>query len=70
MLTLVSDGGDDLTVFMEMADYMPGIKRLLDIAQPGDMETLAARYAGFFHYAKTLERVAAGIQSGEITVPQ
>jgi hypothetical protein len=34
------------------------------------MDELCRRFAGFFHYAKILEMVAAGIQSGAIKVPQ
>ena len=67
---LVRGGGDDLTVFVDMADDMPGFKRLPDTAHPGDMDTLAARFSGFSHDTMILERVAVGIQSGEITVPK
>ncbi len=70
MQKLVCDGNDDLTILGEMFDYMPGFKRLMDTAEPGTMDELSRRFAGFFHYAKILETVAVGIQSGAIKVPK
>ena len=69
MQKLVCDGNDDLTILGEMFDYMPGFKRLMDISEPDTMDELC-RFAGFFHYAKILEMVAARIQSGAIKVPK
>ena len=59
MQKLVCDGNDDL-ILGEMFDYMPGFKRLMDISEPDT----------FFHYAKILEMVAAGIQSRAVKVPK
>ena len=70
MQKLVCDGNDDLTILGEMFDYMPGFKRLMDISEPDTMDELCRRFAGFFRYAKILEMVAAGIQSGTIKVPK
>jgi hypothetical protein len=70
MQKLVCDGNDDLTILGEMFDYMPGFKRLMDTAEPATMDELCRRFAGFFRYAKILEMVAAGIQSGTIKVPK
>ena len=70
MQKLVCDGNDDLTILGEMFDYMPGFKRLMDTSEPGTMDGLSRRFTGFFHYAKILEMVAAGIQSGAIKVPK
>ena len=69
MQKLVCDGNDHLTILGEMFDYMPGFKRLMDISEPDTMDELC-RFAGFFHYAKILEMVAAGIQSGTIKIPK
>jgi hypothetical protein len=63
-------GGDEVAVLTELFDYMPGFKYLLDAARPGDMDELCERFDGFYRYAKILEEVAAGIQSGEIKVPK
>jgi hypothetical protein len=70
MQKLVCGSNDDITIFGEMFDYMPDFKRLMDISEPDSMDELCRRFAGFFHYAKILEMVAAGIQSGAIKVPK
>lgn len=70
MQALARTGKDDMTVFAEMAEHMMDFKWLMDIAKPGVMNELCRRFAGFFQYAKILETVAAGIQSGAIAVPK
>jgi hypothetical protein len=70
MQKLVGDGTDDLTILAEMFDYMPGFKRLMDTSESDTMDELCRQFAGFFHYAKILEMVAAGILSGAIKVPK
>jgi hypothetical protein len=42
----------------------------MDTSTADDMDLLAARYTGFYQYAKILETVAAGIRSGKIVVPK
>jgi hypothetical protein len=64
------DGNDDITILAEMFDYMPGFQRLMDTLESDAMDELCRQFAGFFHYAKILEMVAAGIQSGAIKVPK
>jgi len=54
----------------DMAEHMADFKWLMDNAKPGVMDELCRRFAGFFQYAKILETVAAGIQSGAIAVPK
>jgi len=51
-------------------DILPAFKRLRDTSTNDDMDQLAARYTGFYQYAKILEAVAAGIRSGKIVVPK
>jgi hypothetical protein len=65
MQELVCDGNDDITILAEMF-----FKRLMDTSESDTMHELCRRFAGFFHYAKILEMVAAGIQSGAIKVPK
>jgi hypothetical protein len=67
---LIDAGNWDLTIFLEMADYMPDFKRLMDMAGQAGMDELTERYAGLFHYAKVLERIALGLESGEICVSE
>lgn len=70
MQTLIRAGHDDSTIFVEMADFMPDFKRLIDMSVQSAMDELAARYTGFYRYGKVLEGVAKGIQSGAIKVPK
>lgn len=67
---LVRAGQDDTAILVAMVDHMPTFKQLLDTAQPGDLNELTRRLPGFHRYAKILETLAAGIQSGAVTVPK
>lgn len=51
---------DDASTFAEMLEFLPDYKWLVFVAEPGDMNELAARYAGFARYAKVLQNIAAG----------
>ncbi len=62
--------GDDLMLMAHMAPEMPLFKRLMDISGAGEMNDLCAAYPGLHRFAKLLELVAAGIQSGDIEVPR
>jgi hypothetical protein len=70
MQTLLRAGKDDMAIFAAMADHMPKFKQLLDTIRPGDMDELTRQFTGFYRYAKILETLAAGIQSGAIKVPR
>ncbi len=61
---------DDVTLFGEMADYMPGFKRLMDTCSPDEVDGLCEAFPDFYRYARILERIANGIQSGAIKVPK
>ena len=67
---LAGTGMEDILIFAEMADYMPGFKRVMDTSTRSEMDALCEQYSGFCRYAKILERIAAGIQSSEIKVPR
>ena len=60
----------DLTVLVEMRGTMAGFKQLMDTASPAEMQSLMQRFAGLYRFAQVLERIAAGIQSGDIPVPK
>jgi len=60
---------NEITIFVEMGDYMPGFKHLLDTVGQSGMDELCERYEGFHIYAKILENIAAGIHSGTIQAP-
>lgn len=69
MQRLLREGHDEVSIIGEMFDCMPFFKMLLDSGQD-TMDELCRRFAGFCHYAKILETLAAGIQSGAIQVPK
>lgn len=63
-------GVDDIALFMAMADDMPDFKQVMDAAGQAGMDELCQRLDGFYRYAKVLETIAAGLESGDIEVPQ
>ena len=69
MQKLIRAGKDNTTIMAAMADQMPAFHQLLSTAQTADMEQLTRKFPGFYRYAKILELLATGIQSGAIPVP-
>jgi hypothetical protein len=67
---LERSGRNDMTIFIEMSDLMPEFKKLMDTTDHAGMDDLCARFAGFYRFAKILENIAGGIQSGQINVPR
>jgi hypothetical protein len=61
---------DKITSFGEMSALMPGFKQLMDTAGQRGMDELCARFEGFYRYAKIMDDIAAGIESGQIKVPK
>jgi hypothetical protein len=67
---LVKTGvSDDSILLSHMAADMPMFKQLMDLSDKDEMNELCAAYPGLYRFAKLLERIAAGIQSGDIDVP-
>ena len=69
MQKLIRAGKDNMAIMAAMADHMPAFHQLLSSAQPGDIDQLTRKFPGFYRYAKILESLASGIQSGAIPVP-
>lgn len=69
MQKLIRAGKDHMTIMAAMADHMPAFHQLISTLQPGDIEQLSRAFPGFYRYAKILESLAAGIQSGVAPVP-
>ena len=67
---LERSGANEATIFVGMIDLMPGFKQLMNTAGQREMNELWARFEAFYRYAKILEDIAAGIQSGQIRVPR
>ena len=70
MQPLIETRADDLTVLSEMRGAMAGFKLLMETAGPAEMQSLMQRFVGRCRFAQVLERIAVGIQSGDITVPK
>lgn len=68
--TLLLAGLDDVALMGAMSDHMPEFKRLLDAAEPGELDELGRRFPAFGHYAAVLTAVAAAIRDGAIEVPR
>ncbi|MCP4405382.1 MAG: hypothetical protein GY801_49790 [bacterium] len=66
---IIANGGDDMVIIRDMAEYMDGFKQLMDTTSPAEMDELCSRFDEFYRYAKVLEALAKGIASGEIDVP-
>jgi hypothetical protein len=69
MRKLIRAGNDNMAIMAAMADHMPAFHQLLSTAQPADMEQLTRKFPGLYRYAKILESLGSGIQSGAIPVP-
>jgi len=67
---LEREGAHDIELFTSMVEQMPLFQRLLDIAGADRMFALCDEYPGLYRYAKLLERVASGIETGDIEVPR
>jgi hypothetical protein len=59
-------GGGDVEILQQITDYMPIFKQLMDTSNPNDMNLLCSKYAGFYRFARLLEDLARGLQSGKI----
>ena len=69
MQRLIRAGKDNLAIMGAMADHMPAFHQLLNTTEPDGLDQLTRKFSGFRRYAKILESLAAGIQSGAIPVP-
>jgi hypothetical protein len=63
--SLQRTGCDGIDLFVAMSDDMARFKWLIDTTEREDMDELSRRFAGFFHYAKILESIAAGIAASK-----
>jgi hypothetical protein len=56
-------GKNDAEILMAMESQLPRFCELMDAMTAADFDVLGAKFLGFFHYAKILERVASQIAS-------
>jgi hypothetical protein len=69
MQKLLRDGKDNMAIMAAMADHMPAFHQLLSVVRDDEMRELTRKFPGFYRYAKIIESLASGIQSGAIPVP-
>lgn len=58
-----------LAFLMEVAEQLPLFYRMMEIATESEINQLCEQRPGLYRFAKVLEQVAEGIQSGAINVP-
>ena len=66
----VTSTQDQNKLIVNMIDYMPLFKTVMDTATQRQMDALCEQYAGFYHFGMLLENLARGIRSGDIEVPK
>jgi hypothetical protein len=66
---LLAEGGDE-ALLLSFADLLGPFKQLLKICTSAEINALCDRYRGLDHFATLLERLAAGIADGSISVPE
>lgn len=69
MQKLIRAGKDNRAIMAAMTDHMPACHQLLSTVQAADIDQLTRTFPGFHRYARILESLATGIQSGAIPVP-
>lgn len=67
---LLLAGLNNVALFAAMSDHMPAFKRLLDAAEPGELDKLSRRFPAFGYYAALLTSIAAATRDGAITEPR
>jgi hypothetical protein len=67
---VLAQGGGEEALLRSLADHMGTFKQLMDMSTGEEMNALCERYEGFYRFAKLLERLAAGLADGSISVPE
>lgn len=65
----IDAGVTPLEFLMNVADQLPLFYRMMEISTDDEINQLCEQRPGLYRFAKTLEQVAEGIQSGVITIP-
>jgi len=66
----VTSTQDENELLVNMIDYMPLFKTVMDTANQHQMDALCEQYGGFYHFGLLLENLARGIRNGDIEVPK
>ena len=68
--SILIDGGNEISIMIELLDEMPKIKTVIDSAAKEELNKYCNSYEGFYRYMKILEDTANAIASGSIQVPR
>jgi hypothetical protein len=66
---VLAEGGDE-ALLLSLADFLDTFKQLLETCTSAEINALCDQYAGLGRLATLLERLAAGIADGSISVPE
>lgn len=66
----VTSTQDENELLVNMIDYMPSFKTVMDTATQHQMDALCEQYGGFYHFGMLLENLARGIRNCDIEVPK
>lgn len=68
---IISNGGNEISIMIELLDEMPRIKTLIiDSADKEEIDKYCDSHEGFYQYMKILENTANAIADGRIQVPK
>lgn len=69
--SILSNGGDEISIMISMLDEMPRIKKLIiDSTDKEELNKYYNSHEGFYQYVKILEDTASAIASGGIKIPK
>jgi len=68
--SILIDGGNEISIMIELLDEMPKIKTVIDSAAKEELNKYYNSHEGFYRYMKILENTAGAIASGSIQVPR
>ncbi len=66
--SILIDGGNEISIMIELLDEMPRIKTIIDSAAEEELNKYCDSHEGFYRYMKILENTASAIASGSIKV--
>jgi hypothetical protein len=66
---VLAEGGDE-ALLLSLADFLDTFKQLLETCTSAEINALCDQSAGLGRLATLLERLAAGIADGSISVPE
>lgn len=65
---LLSSGGNEEALLVEVLPLMPDIKIMINSVPDKELEMYFHQYDGFYRYIKLLENMAKGIANGKIHI--